>query len=197
MYVDCCFKQSQSTELLQIQLATLVADGAFTTGNSASGAITQGLGASVENAYFLKIISAATGGSIINFSDRFSLSGMTGTFPPVVTSGLATVSGTSGPATVNQIADTQNPVAGGAGAPAVAGGEYTVAYTLQTGLTRYAPMPPMPPTKISAKNNSPQWPTSAYQVYQTYAGTPNAVTTNTLTQTFSAQSIENTVRFQR
>ncbi len=168
--------------------------GDFTTGNSASGTITEGLGASVQNAYFLKIISAATGGSIINFSDRFSISGMDGTFPPVVTAGIATVSGTSGPATVNQIADTQNPVAGGGDTPAVAGGEYSVAYTMQSGLTRYAPMPPMPPTKISAKNASPQFPTSAYTPYHTYAGTPNAVTTNTLTQTFSAQSMENTVR---
>lgn len=170
--------------------------GDFSTGNSASGTITAGLGASIENAYFIKVISVATGGTVENFSDRFSISGMDGVFPAAVTTGLKTVTGTAGPATINNIADTQNPAAGaGQGAtPAVAAGEYTVAYTLQTGLTRYAPMPIMPPTKISAKNASPQWPTSSYTPYVQAAGSPNAVTTNTLTQTFSGQSIENTVR---
>jgi hypothetical protein len=172
-----------------------VTTGDFAKGNSVSGTITQGLGASVDNAYFLKIISAATGGSVINFSDRFSLSGMTGVFPPVVTTGLKTVSGTAGPATQNDIQAVQNPGAGAGGAPAVAGGEYTVAYTLQTGEIRYAPMPPIAVTKITAKGQSRQWPTSAYTVYPAPAGTPNAITTNTMALTFSVSSMENTVCF--
>ena len=179
-----------------IQLATLVPTGKFTDGNSASGDITAGLGASVKNAYFLKIISAATGGSIINYSPRFSISGMTGTFPPNVQQGIAGITGTTGPATENDISNAQQPGAGAGGAQ-VAGGSYTVAYTLQTDPSRYAPMPPMAVTKITAKNASPQWPTSSYTPYAGPAGTPNAVTTNTATLTFKAISIENTVSGSR
>jgi hypothetical protein len=120
---------------------------------------------------------------------------MDGVFPPVVTAGLATVSGTAGPPTQNDIQAVQQPGAGGAGAtPAVAGGEYTVAYTLQTGPIRYAPMPPMAVTSITAQGQSRQFPTSAYTVYPAAAGTPNAITTNTMSITFSVSSIENTVR---
>ena len=147
----------------------------------------------MENAYFLKIISAATGGSVINYSDRFSISGMNGVFPPVVIAGLKTVSGTAGPPTVNDIQAVQQPGAGGAATPVVAGGGYTVAYTLQTDPIRYAPMPPMAVTQITAKGQSRQWPSSAYTVYPTVAGSPNAITTNTLSQTFAASSMENTV----
>ena len=167
--------------------------GSFTKGNTATASITQGLGASVENAYFLKIISAATGGSVINYSDRFSISGMDGVFPPVVTAGLKTVSGTAGPPTENNIQAVQQPGAGGAATPVVAGGGYTVAYTLQTDPIRYAPMPPMAVTQITAKGQSRQWPSSAYTVYPAAAGSPNAITTQTLSQTFAASSIENTV----
>ncbi|KIV82336.1 hypothetical protein PV11_04455 [Exophiala sideris] len=171
-----------------IQLATLVADGDYSTGDSVSVTLTAGLGANVENAYFLKFISAATGGTVINFSDRFTLSGMTGVFSAAVTEGLATVSGTAGPATENNIDDTTAATTAAAGAA-----EYTVPYTLQSGAIRYAPMPPMAQTSITAKNASPQWPTSAYTVYKTIAGTPNAVTTNTLALTFSTSSMEATV----
>ena len=177
----------------QIPLAPLVTTGSFTKGNSATVTITQGLGADVENAYFLKMISAATGGSVINYSDRFTISGMDGVFPPAVIAGLQTVSGTAGPPTENDIQAVQQPAAGG-GTAAIAAGDYTVAYTLQTGPIRYAPMPPMAVTKISAKGQSRQWPTSAYTVYPSPAGSPNAITTNTMVQTFRASSIENTVR---
>ena len=137
------------------------------------------------------MISAATGGVVINYSDRFTLSGMTGTFPPNVEAGVKSVKGTSGPPTENNInSSPQNPGAGPAGLP---GGEYTVPYTMQTGLTRYAPMPPMAATKITARGNSPQWPVSGYVVAVTPLGTPNAVTTMTAPITFSASSVENTV----
>lgn len=177
----------------QIQLATLVTTGDFTQGSSVSGTITTGLGASVDNAYFLKVISAATGGSVINFSNRFSISGMTGVFPQAVTDGLKTVSGTAGPATQNNVQAVQAG-AGGGQATAVAGGGYGVAYNLQSGQIRYAPMPPMAATKIMVKGQSRQWPTSAYTVYTAPVGSPNAITTNTMSLTFSASSMENTVR---
>ncbi|EXJ66991.1 uncharacterized protein A1O5_09637 [Cladophialophora psammophila CBS 110553] len=172
-----------------IPLATLVQEGTYTTGNSITITLQPGTGADVPNAYFLKFVSAATGGTVINFSDRFTLKSMTGTFPAVVQQGLRTVSGTAGPADVNNI---QAPQAGaGQNTPTVGDGAYDTPYTMQTGTIRYAPMPPLAQTKITAKNASPLWPTSAYTVYQTIAGTPNAITTNTLPITFSVSSREN------
>ena len=135
------------------------------------------------------MISTATGGTVVNYSDRFSLSGMTGTFPPNVETGAKGVTGTGGPATennINQNADAV-PTAGQAGGP------YAVTYTAQTGLTKYAPMQGKPGTKITAKNPSPQYPTSAVQTAKTFLPTPSQVTTMTVSATYSVSSKENTV----
>ncbi|EXJ85700.1 hypothetical protein A1O1_06068 [Capronia coronata CBS 617.96] len=176
-----------------IQLATLVQNGDFADGNQVTVTLTAGLGADVTNAYFLKFISAATGGTVINFSDRFSLKSMTGVFPATVIAGLKTVTGTAGPADVNNIQAPQ--AGGGQDTPGVGNDapEYSVPYTLQTGSIRYAPMPPMAKSKITAKAASRQWPTSSYTVYQTIAGPPNAATTQTATLTFQTTSREATV----
>jgi hypothetical protein len=169
----------------------LVTTGSFTTGNSITVPLTAGLGANVANAYFLKFVSAATGGTVVNFSDRFTLRSMAGTFPALITQGLRTVSGTAGPVDQNNIQAPQ--AGGGANTPAAGDGAYDTPYTLQTNSIRYAPMPPMAQSSITAKNASPQWPTSAYTVFQTIAGTPDAITTNTLPITFAASSRENPV----
>jgi hypothetical protein len=182
------------TDGRQVQLIPLVTTGSFATGNSVTLTIALNLGANVENAYFLQMVSAATaGGDVTNYSDRFTISGMDGVFSEAVTAGLQTVSGTAGPPTENNVQAVQQPAAGADGTAAIAAGGYTVAYTLQTGPVRYAPMPPLAVTKISAKGQSRQWPTSAYTVYPAPAGSPNAITTNTMPQTFSSSSIENTV----
>ncbi|RMZ89357.1 hypothetical protein DV736_g3416, partial [Chaetothyriales sp. CBS 134916] len=167
-------------------LTELVKSGDFSTGNSAKATVTTGLGANVKNAYFIKIVSTAPGGAIVNFSDRFSLTGMTGVFTAKVLAGLKTVTGTQGPATINDITDTGS--SDSTTNPAL----YTTPYTLQSASIRYAPMPPMAPTSITAKAASSQWPTSAYTVYKSYAGQPNAITTHTLEQTFSVSSREAT-----
>lgn len=186
----------QITDSHQIQLATLVTTGDFADGNTVTVPLTAGLGGSTANAYFLKFISAASGGTVINYSDRFTLSSMTGTFPAAVITGLRTVTGTAGPADVNNI------VAGGgqaapnappAAVPSAGDPIYDTPYTMQSGTIRYAPMPPMAQTKITAKNAVRLFPTSAYTVYKKIAGTPNAITTNTAALTFSVVSIEPTV----
>lgn len=139
---------------------------------------------------FLKMISVATaGGTITNYSPRFSLTGMTGSFPPGVLTGLKTVSGTAGPATENNVAAKQP----GAGAGGPQGAGFAVPYTLQTGLTKYAPMQPQPPTKITARNASPLWPTSGVTYAQTWLPRPSQVTTFTQSATYAVTSRENTV----
>ena len=135
------------------------------------------------------MISVATaGGTITNYSPRFSLTGMTGTFPDNVLAGLKKVSGTAGPATENNVV-AANPGAGAGGQ----GAGFAVPYTLQTGLTKYAPMQPEPPMKITAKNASPLWPTSSYSVAKTWLPRPSQVTTFTQSVTYSLSSRENTV----
>ena len=131
------------------------------------------------------MVSVATaGGSVINYSPRFSVAGMTGTFPANVVAGIGTISGTDGPATENNVAQNQ---------AAAQDPKYAVPYTLQTGLTKYAPMQPQPPTKITAQSASPMWPTSSVSIATTWLPRPSQVTTSTQTQTFSMSSMENTV----
>ena len=127
----------------------------------------------------------AAGGTVINYSDRFSISGMTGTFDPAVVAELAQVSGTNGPPTVNG--------ATGAVPTGSAGGEFDVPYGLQTGLTKYMPMAKIPPTKISKKNPTPQNPTSSVVLATAPLPAGSIVTTVIQSQTASFASRENTV----
>jgi len=132
------------------------------------------------------MISTANGGTVINYSDRFTLSGMTGTFPPNVKDDISKATGTKGPDTVNNVKDGANNAnagGGGGGTP----------YSLQTGLTKYAPMQRKPGTKITMKTASMQYPTSAFNIAKTALPTPSQVTTLTQSVTYSAQSIENPV----
>jgi len=130
--------------------------------------------------YFLKMISTVKAGGIdINWSDRFTMAGMTGTFatPP-------NPNGDSSPPAAQ--APIAVPAAGGAG------GAFAVPYAQQTGPIRYAPMQPRPGTMITAKSYSMQFPTSAYSVYTTFAGLPNAQTTQTASPTYAVTSLVNT-----
>jgi hypothetical protein len=132
--------------------------------------------------------TAAAGGTVTNYSPRFTLSGMTGSFSDAITTALASVEGTTGPPTVNALAAA----APGAGASASAG-DFNVPYNEQMGTIRYAPMPPVPPTKITATNTQPLYPRSAVQFATTVLPAPTIVTTFTQPQTFKVQSHPNTV----
>ncbi|KAL8690792.1 MAG: hypothetical protein Q9218_003841 [Villophora microphyllina] len=129
---------------------------------------------------FLKILSVGTGGAqVINYSDRFTLSGMTGTFPPPIQASIAKISTTDGPPSSNQ------------GAPAAAGGaqgDYAVTYTAQTGLIKYAPMQIPPGTKITAKAASARYPTSSVPIAKTFLPTPKQTTTMTASLTVKPAS---------
>ncbi|KAL6717031.1 Cell wall synthesis protein kre9 precursor [Lecanora helva] len=171
-----------------IQLAPIVQTGKFSTGNAASGTVSVSVGGDDKNAYFLKMISTATGGTVVNYSDRFTLSGMKGTFPPNVEQGIKGVTGTGGPKTENNVDKNAAEVP----ANGQAGGPYAVTYTAQTGLTKYAPMQGKPGTKITAKNPTPQYPTSSVKIAKTFLPTPSQVTTMTVSATYSASSHENT-----
>ncbi len=131
------------------------------------------------------MLSVATaGGTVWNYSDRFTLTGMTGVFCAAVQAELLVVSGTTGPDTVNNVA----------GAVAAPGDDvWGTPYNLQTGLTKYAPMQPVPPTAITATITSPLWPTSSVSLATTFLPIPSVVTTLTQANTFSVSSHANTV----
>ncbi|KAL9131115.1 MAG: hypothetical protein Q9217_000877 [Psora testacea] len=167
-----------------IQLAPIVTQGQFSKGDSASGTVQLSIGGSDENAYndsFLKMISTAPGGTVINYSDRFTLTGMTGTFPPNVETGIKEITGTSGPKTENNVDDNADGASGGSEVP----------YSMQTGPTRYAPMQVKPGTKITAKSPTMPYPTSSAELAKTFLPPPKQVTTITMSVTYAASSIEN------
>lgn len=168
-------------QLYQLSASTFAA-----AGKSVSVTVPVATGGLGTNAYFLGMLSVATaGGTVWNYSDRFTLTGMTGTFDPTVDAAVKAVSGTSGPPTVNNV--VSNAATGSVGE-----GAWAIPYNLQTGLTKYAPMQPVPPTAITATNTSPLWPTSAVQFATTFLPVPSEVTTLTQSNTHSISSRANT-----
>lgn len=140
---------------------------------------------------FLKMQAVGrTGGQLVTYSNRFSYSGMKGAFSDIVKKGVSDISGTTGPK------GTDTTVKPGAANPAApADGDYDVEYTMQTGLTRFAPMQPVPSKKITATGNPPPlYPTSNVVIAKTRLPIPSVQTTITQSQTYSVSSRVNTVR---
>ncbi|ODQ53567.1 hypothetical protein SAICODRAFT_18608 [Saitoella complicata NRRL Y-17804] len=135
--------------------------------------------------YFIKMLQTTTDAqTVVTYSPRFKLAGMTGVFDAVVSAGLASSETDTPPGTT--------PVAlGGSSsstsAAATADTSVTISLpmtfnlALQTGLTRTAPAIPWPQTKITAQTTdvAPLYPTSEYTVYTTYGAIPTIVTTIT------------------
>lgn len=142
---------------------------------------------------YIKIVATPKKGAglLTVYSERFSSSGSTGTFSPAFIAAMKDVTGTSGPkdvdATTGDKADATKP----------GDDEYDVEYTMQTGLTRYAPMQPVPATKITKKDAKPLYPTSSVKIATKHLPTPVAQITITQSQTHKASSMENTVRLRR
>lgn len=128
---------------------------------------------------------------MISHSPRFSYTGMTGVWPAAVKTGLDGIKDTSGPKNVDNTVKAGDKPADGA-VPADA--DYGMAYTMQTGPTRYAPMQPVPPKSITAKDTKPLYPTSSVSIAKSRLPIPSIKTTLTQSQTASVQSRENTVR---
>jgi hypothetical protein len=134
------------------------------------------------------MVSTATGGTVTNYSKRFTITGMTGTFSPP----LGIITGTDGPADVNNFAA----VAGAQATVVADDGVWGTPYDEQSGPTRYASMQPVPGTKITATNTAPLYPTSAVQFASIALPIQTSIrTTLTQPQTFVVSSHANTVCF--
>ena len=140
------------------------------------------------------ISTGVNGGTDIVYSARFGLTGMTGVFTAAQQQGVTA----AGSDTTFVPPAAHNIVKAGAATTAAAApvtGMFDVPYLSQTGLIKYAPMQPIPGTKITAKTASMMNPSSAYTIFKTYA--PPATITYTLTesQTLTHSSRENPVSF--
>ncbi|KUJ19124.1 uncharacterized protein LY89DRAFT_706012 [Mollisia scopiformis] len=183
-YTLFLFSGSNATpqQLYQLAASTIAA------GSTVSVTVPLGTGGATTNAYFLGMLSVASaGGTIWTYSDRFTLTGMTGSFSAAVIAANAAVVGTTGPDPVNDVTGTSNGAASSAAA-----GAWGTPYNEQTGLTKYAPMQPVPPTAITATNTSPLWPTSSVVLASTFLPIASQVTTLTQANTFSVSSHANT-----
>jgi hypothetical protein len=152
------------------------------------------LGHANVRSFFGMTSEGSTDISVINYSDRFSLTGMTGSFDSAITSELKKVSGTDGPVSVDQVGELKHKRQAAIAVTSTAANSYEIPYTQQTGLTRYAPMVSVPGTKITATNTAPQYPTSSVSIATTYMKSATILTTLTQAQTFSVSSHANTVR---
>lgn len=137
---------------------------------------------------FLKMVASGPDAFVINYSSRFSLSNMTGSFSPRVTNGIHSIRD------VSEQEGLHKRQAVGAPAAAAPGlGAHTIPYELQSGLTRYAPMAKRPGSTIPPGKPTPQHPTSHYSIATAYLGAPTVQTTVSATDTYKVTNIENTV----
>ncbi|PGH01192.1 hypothetical protein GX51_05388 [Blastomyces parvus] len=160
------------------QLMHIAKDRTFAQGNSISTRVPVKAGGNEPNAYFLQMVINNPDGLDLVHSSRFTLSDMTGSFPPRLLDGIKAISGTtdSPPTHSNELRKRQA----------------NLPYEDQTGLTRYAPMPMQPPTKISLKSAPPLYPPSPFDIAKSFLPTPTIRTTVSVIATFKVASIENT-----
>jgi hypothetical protein len=177
-----CAGGNDAASQKQIPLGDSGGQGKFSDGNEASGKVDANFGASLPNAYFLKMISTGPGGTVTNYSPRFSLTGMKGTFPAAVLAGIQKVSGTDGPPTEKMGGNLPKT---GVNAPSES---FAIPFASQTGAIFYAPMQKRPGTKITAKDAKPLYPTSSVTLATGFLPTPKQTTTFTATMTISTES---------
>ncbi|KAB8232343.1 hypothetical protein ETB97_011083 [Aspergillus alliaceus] len=159
-------------------VAVLIKDGVFARGNSVSFKIDPEVGGNEPNAYFLKIVASGPDTIVENYSDRFTLTGMTGAFSSNLENEISSLN----------MGYEQEELR-----KRQAAGAYTIPYQLQTGPTRYAPMAKKPGSTIPTdKSPTPQYPTSAYDIATAYLPVPTVQTTVSASLTYSVSSIENT-----
>ncbi|CAI6337204.1 unnamed protein product [Periconia digitata] len=167
-------------------LAVIAASQKFSTLGHAEGVVQTSVGEDKPtNAYFVRLIAVAkTGGQLTTYSPRFSYSGMKGTFAATVKTSLDKLKSTetSGPPTKDETDSGKKPAAGDAS-------DFEVNYTMQTGPTRYAPMQPIPGTKITKTGKpTPLFPTSAVSFAKSHLPIPTIATTVTQSQTHKVES---------
>ncbi|KAF2772870.1 hypothetical protein EJ03DRAFT_172426 [Teratosphaeria nubilosa] len=93
-----------------LALTTFKSQGTFTDGNSASGTIPSGIAGVVDNGFFFRMVSTAnSGGTVINYSPRFNLTGLTGITPSTYRQAAGDLNGsTDGPSAKNPYSNSSS-----------------------------------------------------------------------------------------
>jgi hypothetical protein len=127
------------------------------------------------------MVSQGPSSSAVNYSNRFTLAKMTGSFPDSIQKDVKPNSMSESLEYLErrQWKETSDP--------------FETPYPDQLGLTKYAPMAKEPASTIPAGTPAPQFPVSNYVMATTYLAEPTVQTTTTASQTFSVSSIENSV----
>ncbi|KAI5200930.1 hypothetical protein E4T39_05491 [Aureobasidium subglaciale] len=180
-----------STAASANSISTLASGKYSGTTGTVTAVIPIAIGQTSKNGYFLQMLSTGIdGGTDIVYSSRFGLTGMTGVLSAAQIAGIAAVGSdtTLVPAAAHNLA-----AAAPTGATSAAAGAamFDVPYHQQTGLIKYAPMQPLPGTKITAKTPSMMNPSTSFTIYKTYAQPASITYTVTESQTLSHTSREN------
>ncbi|OOF92305.1 hypothetical protein ASPCADRAFT_133371 [Aspergillus carbonarius ITEM 5010] len=166
-------------------VSPLLMNAVFSRGNSVSFRIDSDVGGNDENAYFLRMVASGPEASVVNYSERFTLTNMTGAFSPPIVHGIHSA-----------IHSLGSPINEGEEHEELRKrqmiGSYTIPYPLQTGPTRYAPMAKKPGSTIPAGLPTPQFSASPYTIATTYLPAATVQVTLSASETYSVVSIENT-----
>lgn len=123
-----------------------------------------------DGSYYIQISAATSnGGYSIHYTNRFTLSGMSGTLKPSGGSEL----GLPAPEVHLDSAATSTLD------PAELSSSFALPYTLQTGLTRYAPMQTQPGSKVTASTWTRRFPSSSVTYFTTVSSSPEQKSTVT------------------
>ncbi|OBA23816.1 cell wall synthesis KRE9KNH1 [Metschnikowia bicuspidata var. bicuspidata NRRL YB-4993] len=133
--------------------------------------------------YFIQVYAKFGSGYTIHYSNRFTLTGMSGsTSTYTFSASLFSITGTHPGAQLNLDGETT----------LIDSRSFSVTYTLQTGKTRYAPMQTQPGSSISHSVYSTRHATSAYTPYSTIRASPNVYSTVTPGWSYAVTSTFNT-----
>lgn len=143
------------------------------TGSSYEATIQATMG--TDGQYYIQIFAQTASGYTIHYTPRFTLKGM------------------KGAKVAESAADTVPPVAQtmittGAVVGVIDSRSFTVPYTKQTGIVRYAPMQTQPPTKVTMGSWTTKFPTSAVTYYSTMRKSIDQQTTVTPGWSYNVKS---------
>lgn len=133
--------------------------------------------AAPDGNYFFQFYAVFAAGTSIHYTSRFKLTSMSG---PVGTLKGVTATG-----------DSPDPQTSAESA-SIDSASFSIAYTAQTGKTRYAPMQTQPGSKVTMSAWSRRFPTSSYTPYSTLQPSPNVHSTITPGWDYTPASLTNT-----
>ncbi|GMM34482.1 Kre9 protein [Saccharomycopsis crataegensis] len=166
-----------------ISAVTTLASNQKISSSSFTASIPDTVGA--DGVYYIQVYAVYSSGYTIHYTRRFQLNGMTGTITPV---GLVT----DAPPTA-QVAINTGTTEAAAIATMSVSASFSVTYTLQTGIYRFAPMQMQPGSVVTATTWSRKYPASAVTYYSTKATSASQVSTLTPGWSYTRTSLINYV----